>query len=86
MTRIEERLAGAVLDEIRGLDRQQAVRRLFERGLLSRTACEQLSIRSEIARLAREGVPRCEAFHATARTYCCSYEKVRNMFYKSYKN
>lgn len=86
MTRHEELLAGAVLGEIGGLKPREVVRRLTELGLLNRTACEQLSIRSEVAQLAKAGIPRCEALHVAARKFCCSYEKARGLFYKTYKS
>ena len=77
MTRHDELLAEAVLREVRGLTTRQAVLRLFELGLVSRRGCEQCAIRDEIGRLEREGMSRCEA---------CSYEKVRNAFYNTYKH
>ena len=40
----------------------------------------------EIERLGAEGVPRCEAMHATAELFCCSYEKIRSYYYNSYKS
>ena len=81
MTRHEELLAEVVLGEIRGLGLRQAVRQLTGLGLLNRTACERLAVRHEVDRLAREGIPRCEALHVAAGTLCCSYEKARNLFY-----
>ena len=86
MTRHDELLAEAVLREVRGLTTRQAVLRLFELGLVSRRGCEQCAIRDEIWRLEREGMSRCEAFEVTAGKLCCSYEKVRNAFYNTYKH
>ena len=82
MTRHDELLAEAVLREVRGL----TTRRLFELGLVSRRGCEQRAIRDEIGRLEKEGMSRCEAFEVTAGKLCCSYEKVRNAFYNTYKH
>ena len=65
---------------------ERAVERLFELGLVNLRVCEQRAIRGEIERLAAEGVPRCEAMHATAELFCCSYEKIRNYYYNSYKS
>ena len=76
MTRHDELLAEAVLREVRGLTTRQAVLR----------GCEQCAIRDEIGRLEREGMSRCEAFEVTAGKLCCSYEKVRNAFYNTYKH
>ena len=86
MTRHDELLAEAVLREVRGLTTRQAVLRLFELGLVNLRLCEQRAVRGEIERLAAEGVPRCEAMHATAELFCCSYEKIRNYYYNSYKS
>lgn len=61
MTRHDEMLAETALREVRGLGTAEAVRRLFEMGLISRRECERQAIRDEVRRLEREGVPRCEA-------------------------
>ena len=86
MTRHDELLAEAVLREVRGLTTRQAVLRLFELGLVNLRVCEQRAVRNEIERLGAEGVPRCEAMHATAELFCCSYEKIRSYYYNSYKS
>ena len=75
MTRHDEMLAEVVLRELRGLTARQGVLRLFELGLVSRRGCEQRAIRDEVARLQREGIPRCEALEIVAGKFCCSYEK-----------
>ena len=85
-TRHKKRLAAILLREIGGLEGEQAVERLFELGLVSRRGCEQRAIRDEIGRLEKEGMSRCEAFEVTAGKFCCSYEKVRNAFYNTYKH
>ena len=85
-TRHKKRLAAILLREIDGLEGEQAVERLFELGLVSRRGCEQCAIRDEIGRLEKEGMSRCEAFEVTAGKLCCSYEKVRNAFYNTYKH
>ena len=86
MTRHDELLAEAVLREVRGLTTRQTVLRLFELGLVNLRVCEQRAVRGEIERLGAEGVPRCEAMHATAELFCCSYEKIRSYYYNSYKS
>lgn len=86
MTRHEESLAGVLLGEVGGLRTEEAVRRLIRLGLLNRTACERLAVRDEVARLAREGIPRCEALHMAAERFCCSYEKARGLFYENPKH
>ena len=75
MTRHDEMLAETALREVRGLGTAEAVRRLFEMGLISRRECERQAIRDEVARLQREGIPRCEALEIVAGKFCCSYEK-----------
>ena len=74
MTRHDEMLAEVVLRELRGLTARQGVLRLFELGLVSRRGCEQRAIRDEVARLQREGIPRCEALEIVAGKFCCSYD------------
>ena len=86
MTRHDEMLAETALREVRGLETAEAVRRLFELGLISRRGCERRAIRDEVQRLEREGVPRCDALEAADGKYCCSYEKARNAFYTYYKH
>lgn len=85
MTRIEERMIRAAADRVSGMTAEQAVEALFRLGLLSPKRCEQAAIRDEIARLERSGIPRCEAFHAAAETFACSYEKARYTFYETFK-
>lgn len=86
MTRIENRLTEAVREAIEGLSAAEAAGRLLELGLLSRRGCEQLAIRGEMRRLEREGMRRCEAMLVVAETFCCSYEKVRTLFYNTFKH
>ena len=76
-TRHKKRLAAILLRELGGLEGERAVERLFELGLVNLRVCE---------RLGAEGVPRCEAMHATAELFCCSYEKIRSYYYNSYKS
>lgn len=85
MTRIEERMIRAASDRVRGMTAVEAVEVLFREGLLSPRRCEQAAIRDEIARLERSGIPRCEAFHAAAEAFACSYEKARYAFYETFK-
>ena len=77
-TRHKKRLAAILLRELGGLE--------GELGLVNLRVCEQRAVRNEIERLGAEGVPRCEAMHATAELFCCSYEKIRSYYYNSYKS
>ena len=86
MTRHERMLEEALLREVRGLTLRQAVRRLFDLGLVDRCGCERRAIRDEVLRLQSGGMARCEAFEAAAATCCCSYEKARNAFYETFKH
>ena len=77
-TRHKKRLAAILLRELGGLVGERAVERLFELGLVNLRVCEQRAVRNEIER--------CEAMHATAELFCCSYEKIRSYYYNSYKS
>lgn len=85
MTRHEQRLFEAVLEQIRGLTAKQAVARLFAAGFLDLNACERQVILSEVERTEARGARRCEAMHAAARNCSCSYEKVRTIYYNQFK-
>lgn len=82
MTRLDELLEEVALGEIRGLPTREALRALFEKGLIDRRRCERLAMRREVELLQRRGMPRCEAFEVVAQKFCCSYEKARNAFYE----
>ncbi len=77
----QELLSEAVMRRIGEMPLREAVRFLARSGLLNQLACERLAIRDLVAQLAREGIPRCEAFHVAATVCCCSYEKARKLFY-----
>lgn len=81
MTRHEKQLAETILGEIRDTTPGQTLTRLFSLGLIDRRACEARAIRAETERLVRQGTPRCEAMEISARTFCCSYSKVRDILY-----
>lgn len=86
MTRIDRHLAEIVRRTIEGLSAEEAVARLVDEGLLSHRGCEQLAIREAMRRLEEDGMRRCEAMHVVADRFCCSYEKVRTLFYNTFKN
>lgn len=81
MTRHDELLLGVLLGALGDGTSRQAAVRLLELGLADRRACEALAVRAEVERLCREGVSRCGAMLLTAEKFCCSYEKVRGIFY-----
>lgn len=86
MTRHEKLLADALRREIDGLAGDALVERLFARGLINLSACEQRAVHTLVDELGRQGLRRCEAMCATAELFCCSYEKVRNHYYNSCKS
>lgn len=86
MTNHETMLRETLLAELGETIPAATVARLFELGLVDIRTCEQRAMRTEIERLGRTGIPRCEAMYATAAKFCCSYEKVRGAFYNSYKS
>ena len=85
MTRHEKQLAEALLGDLPGASPGQTLARLFSLGLIDRRACEAHAIRAETERLVRQGTPRCAAMEITARTFCCSYGKVREILYNHKK-
>ena len=72
----EERLVGMLARELRGRSPEEAARRLLARGLVARGACER--------RIAA-GAGCCEAMEAVAVELACSYGKVRNCYYQTFK-
>lgn len=85
MTRHERRLAAVLGRELGSAIPESVVLRLLEIGLADIGAVERLAIRLELGRLERRGIPRCEAMHAVAFAFDCSYEKVRNAYYDKRK-
>ena len=47
--------------------------------------CMQTLIRIRI-RSCLTGMRRCEAMHVVSDIFCCSYEKVRTVFYNTFKH
>ena len=86
MTRIDTILAETARREIAGLTAARAVERLLGLGVLSRRGCEPLAVRGEVHRPERGGLRRCEAMHVVSDICCCSYEKVRTVFYNTFKH
>ena len=86
MTRMESRLID-LLEQIAG-DRplRAALEQLLQAGAIDYRACERIAISRAVEQAQRAGIPRCEAFEKIAGEFCCSYEKVRNAFYKVLRN
>ena len=85
MTRADERLAAMLARELRGSSPEEAVRLLFERGFVARTACERWLLREEVERRIDAGAGCCEAMESVAEELGCSYGKVRNSYYQTFK-
>lgn len=78
-------LTEALRRETGGALAADAAERLLERGLVDLRACERAAVRAEIDRLARGGASRCGTMHALAEVLDCSYEKVRSLYYESFR-
>lgn len=83
MTRLEERCLGLVAREHGGEGALGYLKRLAEEGLLDRKGCEREAVRVRMAELESGGRMRCEAMEIAAREFCCSYEKIRKLFYEA---
>ena len=82
MTKLETRLAEVLTHTAGDRPLREALVRLLEAGLIDWRACERQAIFGAVRRAEAAGIPRCEAFEKTAGEFCCSYEKVRNAFYR----
>ena len=83
MTRLENRLAEVLLAAAGGELSRTALEALFAAGLIDLRACERNAIYRAVCEAEQAGIPRCEAFEKIAGVFCCSYEKVRNAFYRT---
>lgn len=83
--RCKRLLTEALRRETDGALSEAAAEKLLERGLVDLRACERAVVRAEIDRLARGGAGRCGAMHALSQTLDCSYEKVRGLYYESFR-
>lgn len=86
MTRHEQLLAEELIPLLGDAAPRALAEKLLRAGVINLKACEQRAICSHLARLEKEGIPRCEAMHAAAEQFCCSYEKVRSAFYEQQKS
>lgn len=85
MTQHEKILHEMVLEPLqRELD-GATIEHLERLGLIDRKACEELAIYRLVERERREGAKCCEAMLWSAEKLCCSYEKVRTIYYKLLK-
>lgn len=85
MTRHNTLLLDVIVGQVSGSTPRRVLEQLLEQGLLNIRNCERLAILANIEILIDKGMGRCDAFQSTAEEFCCSYEKVREIFYKQYK-
>ena len=85
MTQHDLLLLDTLVGRICGSTPRRVLERLLEQGLLDIRNCERLAILARVETLTDKGMGRCDAFQSTAEQFCCSYEKVRGIFYKQYK-
>lgn len=86
MTRLEKLVRELVLEPlVREVD-AATLNHLEELGLIDRKACEELAIYRLVERERRAGAKSCEAMLWSAEQLCCSYEKVRTIYYKQLKS
>ena len=81
MTRHEELLCKAIEPLISDCNPREAIEKLLRKGIISARAAEAEAIRQHIFGLIRSGQQVGLALIATAEHFCCSYEKVRNIYY-----
>ncbi len=84
MTRLEEYCLRLAARGMGLTNRLCAMEEIAAAGLIDRRACERAAIRERMAELTVSGLPRCEAMEVAAREFCCSYEKIRKVFYESF--
>lgn len=77
----EKILCQTVEEELKGLPREQIIPHLFAQGLLSYKAVEALGIRHYIESLILKKHSTGSALIEAAQRFCCSYEKVRHIYY-----
>lgn len=80
---LDERLLHTLRREVRGMSAAQAVEFLLREELLDARRVEGLLIRREVAARTARGEGKCCAMEAVAEDFCCSYEKVRGIVYRT---
>ena len=83
MTKLEKQFAEVLLSAVGDASPREAVEKLLAAGLIDLRACERNAIYRAVCEAEQAGIPRCEAFEKIAGVFCCSYEKVRNAFYRT---
>ena len=82
MTHLEQRYCDFLEQQLQGYNQRQSIEQLFRLKVISVKAVETLAIRQHIEEVIRGGGQIGSALIASANRFCCSYEKVRNIFYQ----
>lgn len=68
---------------VQGLSARKVLDFLLDEGLIDDRRLEASAIRRDVARRVARGEKKCYAMGETAHDFCCSYEKVRGIIYRS---
>ncbi|MBR5808065.1 MAG: hypothetical protein IKY24_05530 [Alistipes sp.] len=81
MNLTERKLLISLLGIVQNKSLSEAVKMMWQQGLLNRTALERLYIGNEVQRRVRAGEVKVRAIDQLSREMNCSYEKVRAAVY-----
>lgn len=81
MKQTERKLLISLLDQVRDQSLTEAVKTMWQQGLLNRVALERLYINNEVQRRVRAGEIKVRAIDQLSKEMGCSYEKVRAAVY-----
>ena len=84
MTTHRQRLLDELRLAVRGLSAPKLLDYLLLEGIIDERNLEERAIRQEVARRMAQGQKKCYAMGETAHEYCCSYEKVRGIIYRTH--
>lgn len=84
MTTHRQRLLDELRLAVRGLSAPKLLDYLLLEGIINERKLEERAIRQEVARRMAQGQKKCYAMGETAHEYCCSYEKVRGIIYRTH--
>ena len=84
MTTHRQRLLDELRLAVRGLSAPNLLDYLLLEGIIDERKLEERAIRQEVARRMAQGQKKCYAMGETAHEYCCSYEKVRGIIYRTH--
>lgn len=84
MTTHRQRLLDELRLAVRGLSAPKLLDYLLLEGIIDERKLEERAIRQDVARRMAQGQKKCYAMGETAHEYCCSYEKVRGIIYRTH--